>query len=245
MKVWRSICFRSFEPSLHDLNELSQQSGDGSVNGSGGQISTKSTKGASKMRRDMINGEIANLRDLLPLPTSTRQRLSQLQLMALVCVYVRKSNYFNQGVVSSTVESPLRLLLYRMGFTYCAGVGLDRIGVEIRRKISRLVTTSKILAMSGFLMMSTQSGKLLYISDNAAEYLGHSMEDLLIHGDSLYDIIDKQDHATLQSELTKRPTNGDNYADGSDYKIFLCRMNVTRNSRRQMRFGDQKVRRLS
>jgi hypothetical protein len=58
---------------------------------------TKSTKGASKLRRDLINAEIANLRDLLPLPSSTRQRLSQLQLMALVCVYVRKANYFNQG----------------------------------------------------------------------------------------------------------------------------------------------------
>lgn len=30
-------------------------------------------------------------------------------------------------------------------------------------------------ALSGFLMMMTQHGKLLYISDNAAEYLGHSM----------------------------------------------------------------------
>uniref|UniRef100_A0A182J1P8 PAS domain-containing protein n=1 Tax=Anopheles atroparvus TaxID=41427 RepID=A0A182J1P8_ANOAO len=30
-------------------------------------------------------------------------------------------------------------------------------------------------ALSGFLMMLTQNGKLLYISDNAAEYLGHSM----------------------------------------------------------------------
>lgn len=30
-------------------------------------------------------------------------------------------------------------------------------------------------ALSGFLLMMTQNGKLLYISDNAAEYLGHSM----------------------------------------------------------------------
>ncbi|KAL1455453.1 hypothetical protein WDU94_009544 [Cyamophila willieti] len=59
---------------------------------------SKSTKGASKLRRDLINAEIANLRDLLPLPPSTRQRLSQLQLMALVCVYVRKANYFQQGM---------------------------------------------------------------------------------------------------------------------------------------------------
>lgn len=58
---------------------------------------TKSTKGASKQRRDQINAEIAQLRELLPLPASTRQRLSQLQLMALVLVYVRKSNYFGTG----------------------------------------------------------------------------------------------------------------------------------------------------
>lgn len=58
---------------------------------------TKSTKGASKLRRDLINTEIAQLRELLPLPASTRQRLSQLQLMALVLVYVRKSNYFKSG----------------------------------------------------------------------------------------------------------------------------------------------------
>ena len=84
-------------------------------------------------------------------------------------------------------------------------------------------------AMNGFLLLATQTGKLLYISDNAAEYLGHSMvselilwensldllkfgnfncnlnfkEDLLIHGDSVYDIIDKQDHASIQSELLR------------------------------------------
>ena len=36
-------------------------------------------------------------------------------------------------------------------------------------------------AMNGFLLLATQTGKLLYISDNAAEYLGHSMvSDLII-----------------------------------------------------------------
>lgn len=35
--------------------------------------------------------------------------------------------------------------------------------------------TSFNQALNGFIMMATQTGKLLYISDNAAEYLGHSM----------------------------------------------------------------------
>ena len=54
----------------------------------------RSTKGASKQRRDLINGEIGNLRDMLPLPESARQRLSQLQIMSLACCYIRKCNYF-------------------------------------------------------------------------------------------------------------------------------------------------------
>ncbi|XP_039760274.1 neuronal PAS domain-containing protein 4B-like [Pararge aegeria] len=166
----------------------------------------KSTKGASKLRRDLINAEIANLRDLLPLPPSTRQRLSQLQLMALVCVYVRKSNYFQQ-------------VFKRF---------------EINQQPSTTPNFGFSKALNGFLMMMTQNGKLLYISDNAAEYLGHSMEDLLIHGDSVYDVIDKQDQQTVRSELSRAPTDGED-------RVFLCRMNVARNARRQMRFGDQKV----
>ncbi|KAG8182184.1 hypothetical protein JTE90_017135 [Oedothorax gibbosus] len=168
---------------------------------------TKSTKGASKLRRDLINSEIANLRDLLPLPSSTRQRLSQLQLMALVCVYVRKANYFQH--VFRKHELPQENMIPHFGFSK---------------------------ALSGFLMMMTQNGKLLYISDNAAEYLGHSMEDLLIHGDSVYDIIEKQDHQAIQTELLRSSP-----LHMQDTRRFLCRMNVSRNARRQMRFGDQKV----
>ncbi|XP_049304830.1 protein single-minded [Bactrocera dorsalis] len=191
----------------------------------------KSTKGASKLRRDLINAEIANLRDLLPLPQSTRQRLSQLQLMALVCVYVRKANYFQQV--------------------------FKRHDISIHHAPTPNIGFSK--ALSGFLMMLTQNGKLLYISDNAAEYLGHSMEDLLIHGDSVYDIIDKQDHATIQAELNRnvppQPGHSQHASAASaaaaaaaainslegEHRMFLCRMNVSRNARRQMRFGDQKV----
>ena len=70
-------------------------------------------------------------------------------------------------------------------------------------------------------------------------------EDLLIHGDSVYDIIDKQDHASIQSELMRglqpENTSASILDNGNEKRIFLCRMNVSRNARRQMRFGDQKV----
>ena len=81
----------------------------------------------------------------------------------------------------------------------------------------------------------------------------------MIHGDSVYDIIDKQDHASIQSELMRGlqgngngSSAGDNTGSllsgtdsasqvSTEKRIFLCRMNVSRNARRQMRFGDQKV----
>ena len=116
------------------------------------------------------------------------------------------------------------------------------------------------------MLIITQTGRILYISENAAEYLGHSMvrkiwwtrkimwsdkaqmlqEDLLIHGDSIYDIVDKQDHPTLHVHLNDKeePTSpSDSLPKSTKNKkqIFLCRINVSRNARRQMRFGDQKV----
>ena len=99
-------------------------------------------------------------------------------------------------------------------------------------------------ALNGFMMMITQTGKLLFITENASEYLGHSMEDLLIHGDSIYDIIDKQDHSVVQAELLRGQelvSPEEITAEKPEDRIFLCRMNVSRNARRQMRFGDQKV----
>ena len=55
----------------------------------------------------------------------------------------------------------------------------------------------------------------------------------------MYDIIDKQDHQAIQAELMRAPAA--TAAPADDPRMFLCRMNVSRNARRQMRFGDQKV----
>lgn len=71
------------------------------------------------------------------------------------------------------------------------------------------------------------------------QHLIDFQEDLLIHGDSVYDIIDRQDHQTVQMELN-RGGNGET-ENVPKNRHFFCRMNVSRNARRQMRFGDQKV----
>ncbi|XP_034538017.1 neuronal PAS domain-containing protein 4-like [Notolabrus celidotus] len=51
----------------------------------------RSTKGASKARRDHINHEIRNMRALLPVSRDDQERLSYLHSMAAICTFIRKT----------------------------------------------------------------------------------------------------------------------------------------------------------
>ncbi|KAH3859454.1 hypothetical protein DPMN_102269, partial [Dreissena polymorpha] len=167
----------------------------------------RSNKGASKQRRDQINGEISTMRDLLPLPESARQRLSQLQIMSLSCVYIRKCNILQKMLPS------------------------NRCSIEVPCEFSSSLT--------GFILVTTRDGKLVYISENVTEYLGHSMVDMKTQGDSLFDIVDKRDHGTVQAQLLHGATSGDTQM-GRQISFF-CRMNMSRTLKRQGGFGDVKV----
>uniref|UniRef100_A0A3Q4B212 BHLH domain-containing protein n=1 Tax=Mola mola TaxID=94237 RepID=A0A3Q4B212_MOLML len=64
-------------------------------------VSRRSTKGASKARRDHINHEIRNMRALLPIVQEDQERLSYLHSMAAICTYIRKSVLFQVGKVQN------------------------------------------------------------------------------------------------------------------------------------------------
>ncbi|XP_056616923.1 neuronal PAS domain-containing protein 4-like isoform X2 [Triplophysa dalaica] len=51
----------------------------------------RSTKGASKARRDHINAEIRSLRAMLPICADEHERLSYLHSMSIICTFMRKS----------------------------------------------------------------------------------------------------------------------------------------------------------
>ncbi|XP_051514117.1 neuronal PAS domain-containing protein 4A [Myxocyprinus asiaticus] len=144
----------------------------------------RSTKGASKARRDQINAEIRNLKDLLPISDADKSRLSYLHIMSLACMYTRKSVFFTQDTAaSSSAEENAELLSFH--------------------ELNELVQM-----MPGFLLLLTGEGKLLYLSDSVSEHLGHSMVDLVAQGDSVYDIIDPMDHYIMRSNLVP-PTSPD------------------------------------
>jgi len=82
----------------------------------------RSTKGASRQRRSLINGEILSLRQLLPVSDCTRQRLSQLQTMSLACIFIRK--YQLLGASSS------ECLFIRTVRIVCGAGSMKRYGVR-------------------------------------------------------------------------------------------------------------------
>ncbi|XP_041845272.1 neuronal PAS domain-containing protein 4A [Melanotaenia boesemani] len=138
----------------------------------------RSTKGASKARRDQINAEIRNLKDLLPISDADKARLSYLHIMSLACMYTRKSVFFTQEAgTSASPDESARFLSFH--------------------ELSELMQ-----ALPGFLMLLTGEGKLLYLSDSVSEHLGHSMVDLVSQGDSVYDIIDASDHFIVRTNLS-------------------------------------------
>lgn len=138
----------------------------------------RSTKGASKARRDQINAEIRNLKDLLPISEADKARLSYLHIMSLACMYTRKSVFFTQeaGTAAGVEEGSLFLSFNEL--------------------------SEFMQALPGFLMLLTGEGKLLYLSESVTEHLGHSMVDLVAQGDSVYDIIDASDHLIMRTNLS-------------------------------------------
>ncbi|XP_062342264.1 neuronal PAS domain-containing protein 4B [Osmerus eperlanus] len=138
----------------------------------------RSTKGASKARRDQINAEIRNLKDLLPITDTDKARLSYLHIMSLACMYTRKSLFFSQD-------------------TSCDQIS----GFMSFHELSELVHE-----LAGFMVVVTGEGKLLFLSENVVDHLGLCVVDLVAQSDSVYDIIDPSDHFVMRSSLAPAVT---------------------------------------
>lgn len=85
------------------------------------------------------------------------------------------------------------------------------------------------------MFMTTQEGKMLYISENVSEYLGCSVEEIMCQGDSLKDLVDESDYGTVLRELGMGPQSI--YSNGFPHEsVFVCKMNLTRTAKRQVHY---------
>ncbi|XP_076598371.1 neuronal PAS domain-containing protein 4-like [Chaetodon auriga] len=149
----------------------------------------RSTKGASKARRDHINHEIRNMRALLPITQEDQERLSYLHSMAAICTYIRKSVLF-QGLPAG------------------------------ERSHCSLPYEAFLQALHGFILVTTTQGKLVYVSENVAEYLGLPMVDVL-QGDTFYDMVESSDIPIVKSNL-------DIENESTSERSFICCMQTSK-----------------
>ncbi|NWH81424.1 NPAS4 protein, partial [Piaya cayana] len=87
MTIFCSHCHRPLQTETSCLPRVDKQAPSASK-------PFRSTKGASKARRDQINAELQALRSLLPISVQEKERLSYLHTMALVCLRLRGAQLF-------------------------------------------------------------------------------------------------------------------------------------------------------
>ncbi|XP_068792467.1 neuronal PAS domain-containing protein 4 [Struthio camelus] len=87
MTIFCSHCHRPLQAETSCLPRRARQAPSASK-------PFRSTKGASKARRDQINAELQALRSLLPISSQEKERLSYLNTMALVCLWLRRAHLF-------------------------------------------------------------------------------------------------------------------------------------------------------
>ncbi|NXU07096.1 NPAS4 protein, partial [Buphagus erythrorhynchus] len=90
MTIFCSHCHRPLQAEMSCLPTRAKQAPSASR-------SFRSTKSASKARRDQINVELQALRSLLPISAQEKERLSYLHTMALVCLRLRGAQLFPPG----------------------------------------------------------------------------------------------------------------------------------------------------
>ncbi|NP_001316841.1 neuronal PAS domain-containing protein 4-like [Danio rerio] len=175
----------------------------------------RSTKGASKARRDQMNSEIRNLRALLPI--SPEHRLSYLHSMSITCTYIRKSVELRGVCEESTVFSAVNGCVPQdCALQDCA---LQECVLQECVLQECVLQECVLQALPGFIVAFTTDGKLLYVSENVHEYLGLSMVDVL-QSDSFFDMLDRSDVEAVRSVLADASPSGERWV--------VCRMLVSK-----------------
>ncbi|XP_062851479.1 neuronal PAS domain-containing protein 4-like [Trichomycterus rosablanca] len=143
-------------------------------------VTCRSTKSASKARRDLINSEIQKLRALLPIRSEERERLSYLHAMSIICTFIRKSALLHTGGLNDA--------------DYASGADPVPLSEDLLK------------ILNGFIVAMTSEGKLVYVSENVSQYLGLSMVDIL-QGDTFYSMIHNDDHENVRTSLQNNTIN--------------------------------------
>ncbi|KAF2361404.1 PAS domain [Trinorchestia longiramus] len=154
---------------------------------------------AEKMRRDKLNTYVSELANIIPLVSSASKKVDKTSVLRIAANYIRLHNVLG----GEATHKPL--LPSQFGSEAAAGI-IEALG-------------------NRFLLVATNTGKIVYVSEAVEEFFGHSQLELL--GSSLFPIIHPDDQDLLRSQLSPKEITR---------RSFFCRMAervLTRNESRR------------
>ncbi|NXE82613.1 NPAS4 protein, partial [Cochlearius cochlearius] len=194
MTIFCSHCHRPLQAEMSCLPRRGKQA-------PGASKPFRSTKSASKARRDQINVELQALRSLLPISAREKERLSYLHTMALVCLQLRGAQLFPPGTHGTAVPHASLALRGALPLPHQDSASPRANPADSAPPAGAALSTELLSLLPGFLLVLSANGKLVYISENVAQVLGLSMVELLAHGDTVFDIIDGRAREDARKQL--------------------------------------------
>ncbi|XP_012137893.2 uncharacterized protein LOC100884063 isoform X1 [Megachile rotundata] len=136
---------------------------------------------AEKQRRDNLNTNISAMATLIPTVAESPRKMDKISILRLAAAYLRIQYTLGRGTV-------------------------DFLPQELGELDLEQYIVDNLIGTGGFFLVLTTTGKVVYISPQVQEHLGHSQADLL--GNSLYSFVDPKDHEELNRNLTPDEMQG-------------------------------------
>ncbi|XP_067128091.1 basic helix-loop-helix ARNT-like protein 2 isoform X2 [Centruroides vittatus] len=158
---------------------------------------------AEKQRRYKLNSYISELANIVPMVSMSSKRLDKTSILRLSAAHLR---IYQSPLIGNHKHSLKPYFKWRPN---C----LDADNIW------------KILeAVDGFLLLTTGSGKIIYISQSVEQFLGHQHIEMIGH--SLLSFVHPADVETVQNQLEKlvMVTNEQKGKINSDRCSFYCRI---------------------
>uniref|UniRef100_A0A6A7FX45 Methoprene-tolerant Met n=1 Tax=Hirondellea gigas TaxID=1518452 RepID=A0A6A7FX45_9CRUS len=169
------------------------------------EIDTKMTSSArqmrnlaEKLRRDKLNTYMSELASIVPLVADSHRKIDKTSVLRLAANYIRMHTMLGG-------EAALKSILP-------ADMALEA-SLELMKRLG-----------NQFLLVATNTGKIVYVSDAVEQTFGHSQVDLL--GSSLYNLVHPDDHTFLSVQLKPKETTR---------RSFFCRFAEKTLSRNESR----------
>ncbi|XP_068974380.1 uncharacterized protein [Bombus flavifrons] len=136
---------------------------------------------AEKQRRDNLNTNISAMATLVPTVAESPRKMDKISILRLAAAFLRMRYTVGRGTV-------------------------DFLPRELGELDLEKYIVDNLIESGGFFIVITTTGKIVYVSRQVQEHLGHTQADLLGH--SLYTFIHPKDHEELTKNLTPDEMQG-------------------------------------